>query len=303
MYCPLYFTEGANMKKALLVGINKYKDAPLRGCVNDCLMMYKVLAEKFQFDTKNINLITDYECTKQGILRELYWLTAGAKAGDILYFHYSGHGSQIVVDDWTTSNEADGLDEILCPVDLNWKDPLRDNDLNEIFKTVPKGVKVVVVLDCCHSGSGLRNTPNSLFQYNRTTKDWVNRFYPPPPSNILSNPKITIDEELGFIMPKFDSRDIQTQKNSFLNNTTNQGNAILIAGCRENQVSADAWVGDRYQGALTYIMVQLLHEFNFKIKFRSIVKASSKRLGRMGFTQRPQLECKKKYFNENFLFA
>ena len=97
------------MRKALLVGINKYSDAPLRGCVNDCLMMYKVLVEQFKFKTNNINLITDYECTKEGILRNLYQLTSGAKDGDILYFHYSGHGSQVVVNDWTQSKEADGL--------------------------------------------------------------------------------------------------------------------------------------------------------------------------------------------------
>lgn len=144
-------TGGTHMKKAFLVGINKYNDAPLRGCVNDVLLMYKLLSEKFGFDTKDMDLITDHEATKANILAGLKKLISGAMPGDTLYFHFSGHGSQVVVDDWTNSNEADGRDEIICPVDLNWKDPLRDNDLGSILKRVPPGVNVVVILDCCLS--------------------------------------------------------------------------------------------------------------------------------------------------------
>jgi len=286
------------MKKALLVGINKYSDSPLRGCVNDCLLMYKILTDKFSFDAKNINLITDYECTKENILQNLYFLTSNLKYGDSIYFHYSGHGSQVVVNDWTQSNEADGLDEIICPIDLDWNDPLRDNKLNDIFNKIPLGVNSTVVLDCCHSGTGLRNSPT----INGSNQDMVNRFYPPPPSNILTNPKITIDENLGFVMPKFNKRDIQTKKNTFLNTTTKQGNTILISGCQENQVSADAWIGGRYHGALTYTMVEILHQNNYRMNYNSLVKAINEKLDLTGFSQNPQLECKKKYFNQPFFF-
>jgi len=289
------------MKKALLVGINKYSDSPLRGCVNDCLLMYKVLSEKFGFDKKNINLITDHDCTKKNIVRNLENLIYNSKSGDIIYFHYSGHGSQVVVNDWTTSNEADGLDEILCPIDLDWNDPLRDKDLNDLIKNLPKGVKILVVLDCCHSGNGLRNSPKFIHEY-ETEHDWINRFIPPPPSNLLTNPKISIDDELGFILPKFSSTDIQTQKNTFLNNTINQGNAILISGCQENQVSADAWIGGRYHGALTYYMVEMLQRSNYKMTYKSLTKAINKRLDRLRYSQNPQLECKEEFFMENFLF-
>jgi len=290
------------MKKALLVGINKYSDAPLRGCVNDCVLMYKVLSEKFGFDTKNINLITDHECTKENILRNLKLLTSNVKVGDTIYFHYSGHGSQVVVNDWSNTTEADGLDEILCPVDLSWDEPLRDNDLNRIFRSVPVGVNAVVVLDCCHSGSGLRNSPRYISEY-ESDYDWVNRFCPPPPSNILSNPKISIDDQLGFLMPKTNPKDLQTVRNSFLTNTIKQGNAILISGCQENQTSADAWIGGRYQGALTYTLVKMLQKNDYKMKFRSVVKAVNKELHRRGFDQNPQLECKDIFFDKNFLFV
>jgi len=290
------------MKKALLVGINKYSDSPLRGCVNDCLLMYKILSEKLGFNTKDINLITDYDCTKKNIIRNLENLIYNAQSGDIIFFHYSGHGSQVVVNDWTSTNEADGLDEILCPIDLDWNDPLRDKDLNALFKSVKKGVRAVVVLDCCHSGNGLRNSVKYI-QEHETESDWINRFSPPPPSNILTNPKISIDDELGFVMPKFNLNDPQTIKNSFLKHTIKQGDAILISGCQENQVSADAWIGGRYHGALTYTLVKVLHRNNYKITNKRLVKGINKRLDRLRYSQNPQLECKGEFFDQNFLFV
>ena len=53
-------------------------------------------------------------------------------------------------------HEADGLDEILCPTDLDWYDPLRDDWLREQFDTLPAHVNLTVVMDCCHSGSNTR---------------------------------------------------------------------------------------------------------------------------------------------------
>ncbi len=84
------------MKKALLVGINAYKDSPLRGCVNDVLLMHQVLTAKFGFENKNIKVMTDKEANTKGIMNALKRLTTDVREGDTVFFHYSGHGSQIV---------------------------------------------------------------------------------------------------------------------------------------------------------------------------------------------------------------
>jgi hypothetical protein len=289
---------GTGMKKAFLVGINSYPDAPLRGCVNDVLLMYKLLSEKFGFNTKDMVLITDKDATKANILAGLKKLVMGAKAGDTLYFHFSGHGSQVVVNDWTNSNEADGRDEIICPVDLDWNNPLRDNDLGAIFKTVPSGVKVVVALDCCHSGTGLRDGCKKLGD--RTDNDWTNRFMPPPPSNILTNPLINLDKDLNFTIPTAD-KDVQTQKRGCMVTAADQGNAILISGCRDNQTSADAWINGRYHGAMTYYLAETLSDKNFNVSYRDLVAELNTKLLNRRYTQSPQLECKQEFFDRKFL--
>lgn len=288
------------MKKALLVGINTYKDAELRGCVNDVVLMYKIISEKFGFDRKNIQVLTDYEATKQNIVCGIKNLVKGTNPGDTIFFQYSGHGSQVVVDDWTNNDEPDGRDEIICPIDLNWNDPLRDNQLGAFFKLLPKGVKVLVLLDSCNSGTGLRNV-TKLHDDSKSETDWVNRFLPPPPSNILLNSKINIDDDLNFLFPSENTRSIQSEKGKFMVETIQQGNAILLAGCEDGQTSADAWMNNRYQGAMTYMLAQTLVDVNFKISYGKLIEIVNNKMDKMSFTQNPQLECKKEYFDNNFL--
>jgi hypothetical protein len=52
--------------------------------------------------------------TRANILRGVDWLVKGVQAGDVLFFHFAGHGTQ---QPDTDGNEADGLDEALVPCD------------------------------------------------------------------------------------------------------------------------------------------------------------------------------------------
>ena len=49
------------------------------------------------------------------MMNAIEWLIKGAKPGDSLFFHYSGHGSQVKDKD---GDEIDGLDETILPVDF-----------------------------------------------------------------------------------------------------------------------------------------------------------------------------------------
>ena len=59
-----------------------------------------------------------------------------SKKGDVALLHYSGHGSNVPDDN---SDEADGRDEILCPADLDWDDPLRDDWLRTTLRRPARG--------------------------------------------------------------------------------------------------------------------------------------------------------------------
>ena len=48
-------------------------------------------------------------------VRQLHWLADGARAGDVLFFHYSGHGAQ---KEDPHGYEEDGMNETIIPVDF-----------------------------------------------------------------------------------------------------------------------------------------------------------------------------------------
>jgi len=109
-------------KKALLVGIN-YTSIPgitLKGCINDVVNMSHLLVDAFDYESANITVLRDDNNnkslypTRNNILNYLNNLVNQSGNLSEIWFHYSGHGSQVRD---LNGDEADGLDEIIVPVD------------------------------------------------------------------------------------------------------------------------------------------------------------------------------------------
>jgi hypothetical protein len=247
-------------KRALLVGINRYPDPAneLRGCVNDVLMMRDTLERRCGFDDpRGIRVLTDRHATTAAILEGLAWLLDGAAPGDSLVFHYSGHGSQVPD---RNGDESDGLDEILCPYDLQWEHPLTDDDLATAVAPIPRGALLTVILDCCHSGTGLREP-------SRNGSGIRHRYLPH-----LAEPAA-----LARTVRRFGSGVAKSE-------------AVLIAACRDDQTSADAFIEGKYRGAHTWYLCRSLHDAGRHPTYRHLVSDAAAALSRAGFDQLPQLE-------------
>jgi hypothetical protein len=76
---------------------------------------------------------------------------------------------------------------------------------------------------------------------------------------------------------------------------------VLITGCRDTQTSADAYIGGRYNGALTYNLVATLKEAKGKITYRDLHARTTARLKSGRFDQVPQLEGSKTNLGQLFL--
>ena len=149
--------SGPGVKRALLIGINKYQAVPkLQGSINDIETMRQILLTRWGFSERHIAVVADEAATRAGILAALEQLVKETGQEDIVYFHYSGHGSQ--VEDLNGDEKDDGLDETLVPQDGRTGDvrDITDDELDAVFARL-RAKSAVIVLDSCHSGTATRS--------------------------------------------------------------------------------------------------------------------------------------------------
>jgi hypothetical protein len=254
------------MKRALLVGIN-YIGTPysLNGCINDIINVEEFL--RTQGYTEFIKYTDDNPAklpTRNNILIGFLNLLKGVKAGDELWFHYSGHGT---LQRDTNGDEVSGQDSCICPSDFMISNFITDDIIRaNLAVKVPAGVKLVIVLDACHSGTGadlrFKCDDSSYLKKNIKNPRVFN------PKDWLISQKIT-----------------ELKKYSLTN-----GNVFLISGCGDNQTSADALIQSKWAGALTYSFLTLLKS-NPSYVWNTFLKDLNCFLKVNGYSQKPVLSC------------
>ena len=134
----------------------------LDGAVNDVDVLQQILTARYGFKPEDIRVLRNFEATRDRILSETKtWLIDAAAPGDVSFFFYAGHGSQVKN---SRTEEADGLDESIVPSDANKGVPdIRDKELAGVFGgAVDKKVRLTVIFDSCHSGSIGRGAPKPI---------------------------------------------------------------------------------------------------------------------------------------------
>jgi metacaspase-1 len=275
-------------KRAVLIGINRYQipGSDLRGCVNDVKNLEQALTTHYGFSAQDITSLTDLQATKKAMQSAIQKLVASGKKGDVLLLHYSGHGSNVPDDN---GDEADHRDEILCPTDLDWNDPLRDDWLRKAFNKLRAGVNLTVIMDCCHSGSNTR----AFIPPDAPIKE---RFLPCPLDLMAteSGRKLrgTLRGQLGKA-PRGRKR-----KGDIVHADIQE---MLITGCRDTQTSADAQIGGTFNGALTYYLVESMKEAKGNLTYRELHQRATAKLKSNQYDQVPQLEGQRTSFDRVFL--
>ena len=175
----------APRKLALLVGIGKYsrgngepRDWWDLASRKDVEKLEAVLTgERFDFQPGDVLTVMDKDATREGIIQAFRdHLIEQAGPGDVVYFHYSGHGQQVPDQN---GDEFDGLDESLVTsnyISQKQQDGavtnLRDDTLGQLLEELQEKMSlrgtfkgsVTVTLDSCFSGSGTRGDLNGGLQ-------------------------------------------------------------------------------------------------------------------------------------------
>ena len=254
--------------KALLVGINKYPNPQneLRGCINDILdMEHFISVTNKVYAQQNIKKITDKDATKKGIVTQLKWLLEGAQAGDQLLFHYSGHGAQ--APSISGKLEPDGLDEIICPYDFDGSNntTLRDKEFAQLFAGIPKGVHFVWISDSCHAEDLSRDPQMS----GETQYRYFNGIMP---------------THIG--MNEVDTHEAYNATTII----TPPLNGALLSACASHELSADAYINNRFNGAFTHYLIKNLLQYSNSKSMQAIVKLVNTDLDKNGYDQNPEVE-------------
>lgn len=238
---------------ALLVGINKYEGGNnLLGCCNDVDNIYSLLVDTFKtYKPSDIVVLKDEQATRRNILMNLREMRDKCLTDNTprsCFFSDSGHGSQVA--DFN-GDEADGKDEIICPHDMNWSKGIyiTDDELSDIFSGFPQGIWLEVVLDCCHSGTATRSSDKTL----------------PSPYAGLKLPVKRMRSSVRHVK-----------------------NHVLWSGCGDDQTSADAYLGGKFNGAFTYYWTKAIRR-DPKRSRAEILSETRKNLKASSYTQVPRL--------------
>ena len=292
--------------KALLVGVNEYKKyPPLRGCIHDVADVEAVLLDQLAFDPRNVRTLLDERATGQELNKQLKWLYANTRPGDEVFFYFAGCGSYVADSE---GNEPDARAQILCLHDLDFKDPatfLTHADLHRWINIRPEGVRVILILDLCHSGNGTRlvlspatgepirlEVPSTLrraaAQGQELTPELAASAIDPDGPDAVGTrfiePPVAIQEKTRALAIKRASRTTANPR------TAVGSDQVILTACGQNQTAVEAQFEDDHRGVFTYQLCKTMRVHGPGIDHRSLISLITQALADDQFNQAPRLE-------------
>ncbi|MCD8490134.1 MAG: caspase family protein [Desertifilum sp.] len=236
-------------KLALLVGINQYTASQrlgdLRGCVTDVELQEKLLMHRFGFSDRNILKLTsdaspERQPTRQNILTAFEeHLIKQAKPGDVVVFHFSGHGSRLSELDPIQTCRDDPFNSTLVPADSGkdgWVGDIMGRTLFLLMSAL-QTENVTVVLDSCYSGGGTRGN----FRVRSVAGNGLQ-----PSAEELAY------QERWMAQLQLSGAELARRR------CAGVAKGVVLASAQRNQAALDADFGDFSAGAFTYLMTQYL---------------------------------------------
>lgn len=253
----------AQTKRALLVGISKYQSykpnaewSDINGTNDIHLIAHDLKNQGFE----QITQLLDEQATCKRIIDELKKITISASKGDIIYFHFSGHG-QPVLDLNGDEGSDDGWDEAIIPYDAEMifkkneyegENHIVDDELDKFFLKLREKVGetgiVYAVLDACYSGTGLRGEDEEDIDVDAPLRG-IN---------------------VGFDYGEFKMYSPVVNRSSYykIQKVKGYSDIVILEACLPHQQNREIKINESYYGPLSYY----IHEI---IKNRIITKKTS----------------------------
>jgi len=228
-----------------------------------------MLLERLHFNPPDVHVLADGPCmgqnfapgTKQNIMAGIRSLLMGAGPGDMLYFMFAGHGTQVPDAD---GDEEDGMDEAIVPADFfTTKRLITDDELSEaLVDSLHPGALLTAFFDCCHSGTildldSVADGTDGLLKKAKNKKK-----------------KTTRHLDWGDAIPR-GIPPVMDYVSDFIRNRSMgpKPPAFCYSGCRDDQTSLDVTVNGRPCGAMTTAVMQALEDIGHENPYSDLFES------------------------------
>jgi len=259
---------------ALLVGIDAYQGdvRSLRGCRNDIARIAEVLERRAEASGQQLCVTTllDAQATRDAVIETFRGTFADASEGDTALFYFSGHGSQEVAPPEHLAFEPDGLNETLVLADSRTETgfDLADKELAVLVAEVARRkVHVLVVLDCCHAGSGVRDATETTVRRAST-----------------SHKRRDAASYLEGAIPETADADAARRH-------LGRGRYVLLAACRSDQTAKEVQADGKARGAMSVALESALTTATGPMTYLQLQRAVATAVRGLVSDQTPVLEC------------
>jgi metacaspase-1 len=289
-------THAKPRKRALLVGVSEYcRDESSAECGrgkkywddlnsgNDVDALQQLLiTEQFGFQCEDVKVLkTRAETTHDNIIKTFEsFLIEQTTPGDIVYFHFSGHGRPVEDDELHGRNpkigdELDGADESLIPSDYvrqnDGSKNIRDDEIELLLARLP-GRHVTVTVDACYSGT-------------------------------ITRGGLRLVRGMGLQRPPVTNRNGMADGPSgiFPEGATLPASLVVISATRNDQQAVETFdkATNKHMGALSSSLVRVLSKAGSETTYRDLFEKLNDEITREIPDQNPQLEGSR----DNILFS
>ncbi|PWT89663.1 MAG: caspase [Proteobacteria bacterium] len=159
--------------RALVIGINRYETQPtLRGAEADARDLAQALGKG---GVRDLTLLTNEQASRRAVVGAMERLAAGARAGDLVFISFAGHGSQ--TPERVKGSDPDGVDEVFVLPGFRERgsgtaERILDKEINVWLRRIEQnGAHTLFLADTCHGGGLTRDVdPRAgALSYRQTT--------------------------------------------------------------------------------------------------------------------------------------
>ncbi len=256
------YSSFAQSKKAFVITIGDYPTqnewSDLSSSKDKEIVMDLLLSQGFA--ESNIVALSDENATYSGFKAAITTFISTIQKGDIIYFHFSGHGQQVMdvsskdfKTEYLDKDEPDGLDEalVLYNAPMKWTDGYKfeehlvDDQINHYFNSIREKIggtgQIIAVFDACHSGT-----------VSRGENDWV----------VRGTNKVCAPQNYN---PTAVSNDATNSDFAF-ENKSEMGKLFCFFGCQPNQVNREL----NKAGSLTTFFASAMKELKENATYNNL---------------------------------